>query len=275
ATEDESLAERRTRERRERRQGGGARRPTGPTQDELDAQELRTIGAQQASGIRSARDNSVDVSAELNAERERRNQLDEEHADKQRELGAQMADAMRQEADKRNELVRLTRSQQEAERERISEALSFGNELGQVLSESFQMAISGQESFDKAFARGMKSILQQLGTKYVIEGIAALFQAIGYAFTAPPAAAGKAAEGIGLVTLGLSLGGIGAAIPSPSAAGAAGQPTGSRPSNDNARGGDTVIIYNAPVIDGRRSSDAEVGRGLEQYQRASERRYGT
>lgn len=147
---------------------------------------------------------------------------------------------------------RETSRQREDAEASAQELGNYGSLLGQVFADAYGSAINGQKDFGAAFAESMKGILAQLGTKYIVEGAAALFQAIGFAASYQyKAAAGKAVEGAGLVALGAGLGAVGAAIPSASVTPTAPE----KPESPDSGSGSeqsiqrTVVInYNSPVV---------------------------
>lgn len=148
--------------------------------------------------------------------------------------------------------TRETQRQSQAAEASAQELGNYGSLLGQVFADAYGSAINGQKDFGAAFAESMKGILAQLGTRYIVEGAAALFQAIGFAASYQyTAAAGKAAEGAGLVALGAGLGAVGAAIPSASVTPTAPE----KPESPDSGSGSeqniqrTVVInYNSPVV---------------------------
>jgi hypothetical protein len=146
--------------------------------------------------------------------------------------------------------------------------------FGGTLANAFSKGISGQQDFGKALEEGSKATLQQLGTKFVAEGIGALLQAVGFAATGNPAAAGKAAEGGGLVALGLSLGAASGAINTgaPAAEKPDSPPQSGARNGGNTGGGNVVVNWNAPTVTA--STSADVGREIARTIRSSESRFG-
>lgn len=159
--------------------------------------------------------------------------------------------------------------------------------MGQAYSRHLQAVIAGREDLGQALqgmlADTLKSISEESGKKagwMFAEGLAALvFYQYDRAATAFAAGAAYTAVAVGT-------GYAGAAIaPTPASKGSGDAQrqsaeardrvsTGrSGPANDNARG--TTIIemhYYAPVIGGREATDGEVGRGMQRYQSAADRR---
>lgn len=170
------------------------------------------------------------------------------------------------------------RLQQETERRAEAVTARFaeaGNALGTVFADAYQKAITGEQKFEDAFKDGMRSILMQLGTKYIVEGTAALLEGVGNAVMNAPHAGAKLAEGAGKLALGLSLGGIGSAI-QPSAAPTSSQPAA--PAGQSANRGDSqgagtmVINFNSPVVTA--GTRQQLGREIGGIVEEGRRRYG-
>ena len=188
------------------------------------------------------------------------------------------ADARAREAEERRvdaqrqARVRLWRGLSE---EMASATLEGANAIGGAFAGAFEQAITGQESFDVAFAKGAKQALIQFGTGQVAEGIGALLTAAGNIIINPPAAATKAVEGAGKIALGVSLGAAGAAISVPAGAGASADRAPRLGPSESDRGSSSapvIVNLNAPsiVTHTRASLGRELGRTLD----ASQRRFG-
>lgn len=170
-------------------------------------------------------------------------------------------------------------SRLQLETERRAEAVSKefasgGQALGQAFAGAYEQAIKGEKNFGEAFKDGMKTILMQLGTKYIVEGAAALFEGVGNAVMNAPHAGAKFAEGAGKLALGLSLGGIGAAIsPSSSAAEKPANPVGQSGSDSEKGAGTMVINFNSPVVTA--GTKQQLGRELNNTIMQGTNRYGS
>lgn len=150
---------------------------------------------------------------------------------------------------------------------------SLAGSLGGAFSDAFQLAIQGQADFGKAFEQSMKKILMQYGTQLTIEGVAALFTAIGSSVMNQPNAAVKYAEGFGKIGLGISLGAAGAAIPSGASAGAQPErPREAAPRGDSEGGGNVVINWNSPTFTA--ATHQQLGREINASVRAASSRFG-
>lgn len=166
---------------------------------------------------------------------------------------------------RKRQLIELARVEAEKHDARVRQAedqlgvvTDYGKQVGGVFAGAYASAISGQESFDVALAKGAKQQLVQLGTGFIAEGIGALLTAVGSTVLNPPAAATKALEGAGKVALGASLGAVGVAIPVPSAG--AGAAPKERPDGRQAQGGSgsvssVVVNMNAPSAIGGTQED--------------------
>jgi len=152
---------------------------------------------------------------------------------------------------------------------------TVGQAIGRTFAQSFQAAITGQEDFGQAFAKGTKQLLVTFGEQMVAEGVGALFTGIGNTVLNPPAAATKLAEGAGKIALGVGLGAAGAAIPT-GGGGATGKPASPMGSaRDNGGGGSNapvVINMNAPTVVG--GTQAQWGRMAASSIARAQRRYG-
>lgn len=166
----------------------------------------------------------------------------------------------------RQRMQELTKEEEESTRRRDAEMARFtdaGEEAAGVLSNAFQLALTGQEDLGTALAAGFSDLMLQKGTQAVFDGTVALFQAAGYFATGnTPAGVGKTAEGLGLIALGASVGAVGAAI-APPVGGTAEQPR-TEPDPAEAGGGTLVVNYNNPLaIVGDERTVAESLSGIE------------
>lgn len=146
--------------------------------------------------------------------------------------------------------------------------------IGGAFGKAFEAAITGQEEFGKAFEKGMKSLLLQLGTQYVAEGVGALLTAAGNVPWNPPLAAAKAIEGGGKIALGVGLGAAGAAINTgaPAAQGPAARPQTNFAGSDAPKSRGVTINMNAPSVLG--ATHYDWGRSAGQHILAAQRRMG-
>lgn len=220
---------------------------------------------------------SIEQSETVDARRARvRRQREEREREEYAEYEASRREGELKHEDILNEKREQNHQQQLARMQEQTAVLADASStIGGVFANAFEAAISGQEDFDDALAKGAKSALIQYGTTMVAEGAGALLTGVGNLILNPPAAATKLAEGAGKIALGVSLGAAGAAINTGGGAAAAKPERPARSAND-ARSGDgaagVVINMNAPSVLG--GTHAEFGRNALRGARAAQRRYG-
>lgn len=180
----------------------------------------------------------------------------------------ELQERRRHEAEQRSERARQQleqqreRRQDEFHRARLRQEAEYtgalehtGQIFGSVFGNAFEKAITGQQDFGKALQDGARQALIQTGTQMMVEGAGALLTAVGLSILNPPAAGTKAVEGAGKLALGASLGGIGAAIPSTSAAGGSSKAPSPQSSTSSASEGSKApapvnVYMNAPSVIG-------------------------
>ena len=239
--------------------------------EEQEARELARIER-----IREEEQRSLDMRKEAadianrEAEENARKLLEEQaraaEQQMQREESKRLAIKRDQERD-----TRMWRGTQES---MLDATLGGANAIGGAFADAFGAAIQGQEDFGTAFVKGAKMQLLQFGIGQVAEGAGALLSAVGFLFTNPPAAAGKAAEGAGKIALGVSLGAAGAAIsvPAPAAGGEDRAPRMGPSSTESGGGGNVIVNMNAPSVTA--ATEAQLGRSLSRTISGSARRFG-
>lgn len=237
----------------------------------------------------ASRDDIAGIGAELDGDAETR-RLDERRAaieefeterakaEATAEIEAERAhDAELERIEKRNRLSDQAHERRLRQLEQETRVLEdFGGVVGSVFGDAFGAAISGQESFDVALQKGTKNALMQYGTTMVAEGIGALLTAAGNVILNPPAAASKAIEGGGKLALGLALGGVGAAIPTPNVGGAGGgaqeRPQDRTPQAANGPPSNVTVMLNGPIVTS--GTEAQLGRTWNRIGRAGAQRFG-
>lgn len=205
------------------------------------------------------------IQREIDAENERR--AAEERAELERQLEHLRI------LDEEDQRMIEARRQRHAElaSEIAGQIESAATMWGSAIGDAYMTAISGQEDFGVAVAKGFKQIAVQFGGQMIAEGIGALFTAIGNTVLNPPVAATKAAEGAGKLALGLSLGAAGAAISVPSAAPQSPTPR-LGPGSGDQKGSSVVVNLNAPsVVTG---SASHVGRVISRTVAEANERFG-
>jgi len=264
--------------RGQRRQGGGGARARGPTDD----QRFRTLVA----GLAGGREGEQD--AELGRQNGTAAGIGQfvgggqgdgpgaSRADEQRRRGIVSLQALERHG--HEERMRQQREYLASIQDELSTLDSLGQKIGSTFAVAFESAISGQEDFGTAFAKGSKQVLMQLGEQYIAEGAGALLTAAGNLILNPPAAASKAIEGAGKLALGVGLGAAGAAIPTPSAGGA-GDSKAASPHVSSSQGGGSnraqppiVINMNAPSVIG--GTTLQWGRDAQRSIQQARQRYG-
>lgn len=248
----------------------GARRPT------LDELMGGVASREDIIGL-GASGSSIDQAETVDARRARVRRQREE---REREEYAEYEQARREGELKHEDILNEKREQNhQAQLARMQEQTAVladaSSTIGGVFANAFEAAISGQEDFDDALAKGTKSALIQFGTTMVAEGAGALLTGVGNLILNPPAAATKLAEGAGKIALGVSLGAAGAAINTGGGAAAAKPERPARSANDGGAGGATsaiVLNMNAPSVLG--GTHAEFGRNALRGARAAQRRFG-
>ncbi|MEZ4395029.1 MAG: hypothetical protein R3A48_28460 [Polyangiales bacterium] len=183
--------------------------------------------------------------------------------------------------DRMEELAGRRRSAAQMEAEGVTSA--FGA-MGEAFASHLQAVIAGREDLGTALQGMLSDTLMAISKEsaikaglYLAEGFASL---VGYQYDRAAAAFTASAIFTGVaVASGLGGAALAPAAPATSAASGAADrgrqiDTGRKPSNDNGRGGATIIEmhYYSPVIGGRDATEAEVGRGMQRYQSAADRR---
>lgn len=148
------------------------------------------------------------------------------------------------------------------------------NSFGSAFTNAMLAVATGRASFDEAMRAMLQSTLETIAQQAAVESlknlaIAAGLQATTYGIPNPGSiSAGTAAAIWAAVAVAAGAGAAGMAALAPSGGGAAGggtTPVPQRPTpsgaGGSAQGGPTIVqhYYNAPVIDGRSSTRAEVG----------------
>jgi hypothetical protein len=215
-------------EARSPRRGGGRRQPADDGAREAQREKERQAElafAETLARLEAERLDAEEAAARRRAEERRDSEKAAQDAwdaavRRDEEASRLRERQQREEADRVDRANRLRQRQTQAWRdlsgEMLGTTLEGANAIGGAFAGAFEQAITGQESFDAAFAKGAKSALIQFGTAQVAEGIGALLTAAGNVILNPPAAATKAVEGAGKIALGVSLGAAGAAISVPS-----------------------------------------------------------
>lgn len=254
-----------------RRRVGGTRprtsAPSGPSLEQLMASSTRPdedpFGLNRLASEYASR--RQQIQREIDAENERR--AAEERAELERQLEHLRI------LDEEDQRMIEARRQRHAElaSEIAGQIESAATMWGSAIGDAYMTAISGQEDFGVAVAKGFKQIAVQFGGQMIAEGIGALFTAIGNTVLNPPVAATKAAEGAGKLALGLSLGAAGAAISVPSAAPQSPTPR-LGPGSGDQKGSSVVVNLNAPsVVTG---SASQVGRVISRTVAEANERFG-
>lgn len=271
-----------------RRAGGGGGRPRAAADDGAarEAERQSEIAYRDTLALLDAERYDAEqaaAQARMDAMRSEEKAAQEmwEAATRREEESARMRESMqRAEAERVERAARLrqrqTQAWQDLSSEMLGTTLEGANAIGGAFAGAFEQAITGQESFDVAFAKGAKSALIQFGTAQVAEGIGALLTAAGNVILNPPAAATKAVEGAGKIALGVSLGAAGAAISVPSSGAAdtsADRAPRLGPSDSGSAESRAVIVnLNAPsIVSGTR---AQLGREMSRAISDGTRRFG-
>lgn len=270
AEAERNLAEGRNADGSSRRRGGRRRDPLeGLLPDEASVSDIAGIGSELEGDRESRRlEERARAVEEYESERAKQAAIAELEAERASDAETERIEKARHLSDQAHE----RRVRQLQEETRILE--DFGSTVGNVFGDAFGAAISGQESFDVALAKGTKNALIQFGTTMVAEGVGALLTAAGNIVINPPAAATKAVEGVGKLALGASLGAVGAAIPTPSA-GAAGpqeRPADRTPDGREGPAAPIIIQMNGQMVTG--TTEASLGRTLGRLASTGTRRFG-
>lgn len=239
--------------------------------DEQEAREMLRLQrvAEEEQHLLEARKGAVEM-AEREADEQARKRLEDQ--------ARAASEAMEREESKRLQIKRRqesdTRMWRGTQESMLDATLGGANAIGGAFADAFGAAIQGQEDFGTAFVKGAKQQLLQFGIGQVAEGAGALLSAVGFLFTNPPAAAGKAVEGAGKIALGVSLGAAGAAIsvPAPAAGGEDRAPRMGPSSTEGGGGGNVIVNMNSPLVTA--GTEAQLGRNLSRTISGSARRFG-
>lgn len=158
-------------------------------------------------------------------------------------------------ADKRKEAAR---TQQRANASLAQEVGGVGKQIASAYSQAFQLAIEGTMSLEDAMLSATKAILKSIGEELVAKGIGAILE--GISMLPSPTAAPKIGGGVAMVAFGVGLGAAGAAIPSPSSAGAE-VPREQPDSGDSGGPKEVTIVFGNPVLTA--GTQAQLARGMQ------------
>lgn len=244
--------------------------------------EERLSGRSSRARARNSREAERQDLRDPAVERERLADAREERSlGKERDRLQYRIDAQVSFTDRMEELAGRRRSAAQMEAEGVTSA--FGA-MGEAFSSHLQAVIAGREDLGTALQGMLSDTLMAISKEsaikaglYLAEGFASLvfyqYDRAAEAFAASALFTGVA------VASGLGGAALAPAAPATSAASGAADrgrqlDTGRKPSNDNGRGGATIIEmhYYSPVIGGRDATEAEVGRGMQRYQSAADRR---
>lgn len=248
----------------EERRRAGERRTR--EEDQLaEESRRRTLRALQ-SGLRRRAAFEQQIQAGINAERQKRHTEELARIDEERE---KRAAAAREEIERIRRLSRIeeeaAEKQKEAAREALEERKAEFDEIAgnltnitQAVFGAFEAAIEGEKSLGDAILETTKELLKQFGNEMIAKGIGKMLE--GFAELPSPTAAPKIGGGAAMIAFGATLGGVGAAIPSPSGEAPA-SPTEDVPAEDRGGGGGTLILnVNQPIMAAQ--THQQISRGL-------------
>lgn len=244
--------------------------------------EERLSGRSSRARARNSREAERQDLRDPAVERERLADAREEHSlGKERDRLQYRIDAQVSFTDRMEELSGRRRSAAQMEAEAVTGA--FGA-MGEAFSSHLQAVIAGREDLGTALQGMLSDTLMAISKEsaikaglYLAEGFASL---VSYQYDRAAAAFAASAIFTGVaVASGLGGAALAPAAPATSAASGAADrgrqlDTGRKPANDTGSGGATIIEmhYYSPVIGGRDATEAEVGRGMQRYQSAADRR---
>jgi hypothetical protein len=238
---------------RRRRRGGSRRQRQGLTEDQRMAADLLASLDEEAErrriieeGRQAARARERDAQQQILDLKAFEIELDERAAARKEELAERRIEQIEKEKQAALAADEERMTQLRGAMGRVEEV---GTALVGVFNDAFRAAIEGEQSFEDAFAAGMKGILTQIGDRLVAEGIGEILHGLTMSVTNPPAAATKIGGGTAMVAFGVGLGAAGAAIPSGGAAAPPPEsPREDQPDREGEGGPQVLNLYmNAPI----------------------------
>jgi len=152
---------------------------------------------------------------------------------------------------------------------RVQDGVTQGLEgIASVTKRTIALTEDGAMSTKEAFKTALDEWLKQLAIQEAWKGAAATVEAIGLAFTNPPAAGSKVAEAAGHFAIAAAAGGASAAIPNAGGGGGGGEatrPADASPGAGTTDGGNITIQYNSPT------AESQLGRMQARASRAADR----